>query len=50
LPNLDTIQQIADTIVELTFKSQSDYHIWKCVTTLTVPNSIPQNAISLKNP
>jgi len=37
--------------VELTFKSQSDCHIlWKRVTTLTVPNSIPQNAISLKNP
>jgi len=36
----------------LTFKSQdSDYHIcWKCVTTLTVPNFIPQNEISIKNP
>jgi len=34
------------------FKSQeSDYHIWwKCVTTLTVPNFIPQNAIPLKIP
>ena len=50
IANLDILPH-TDKILELTFKSQeSDCHIWwKCVTTLTVLNFIPQNAISLQN-